>query len=80
MNVFWRRGYEATTLDDLTATMGIKRQSLYNSFGDKHSLYLEALRHYRALRREGLLACLSEYPVKESFRRLFTCIIDETTG
>ncbi len=77
MIVFWRQGYEATTLDDLTTAMNIKRQSLYNSFGDKHSLYLEALGHYRTLRAEGLLACLSEGPVRKGFDHLFACIIRE---
>lgn len=78
MTVFWRQGYEATTLDDLTEAMKIKRQSLYNSFGDKHSLYLEALQHYRDLRGQSMLACLSEKrSVKEGFRHLFSCIINE---
>ena len=44
--LFWERGYSATGLGELTEHMGIGRQSLYNTFGDKHSLYLEALAHY----------------------------------
>lgn len=46
--VFWDRGYEAASTDELLAAMGIGRQSMYNAFGDKHRLYLEALRHYQA--------------------------------
>ena len=46
MLVFWRKGYEATSLDDLTREMGIPRQSLYRFFGDKHTLFLRALEHY----------------------------------
>ena len=46
MNVFWRQGYEATSLDDLTAHMGIPRQSVYRSFTDKHTLFLKALESY----------------------------------
>jgi AcrR family transcriptional regulator len=44
--VFWGKNYEATTTGDLLARMGIARQSLYDTFGDKRGLYLEALRHY----------------------------------
>ncbi len=77
MTVFWRQGYEKASLDDLTAAMNIKRQSLYNSFGDKHSLYLEALKHYRALQGEGLLACLNQPSVREGFEKLFSLIVTE---
>lgn len=43
---FWSRGYEATSVRDLTAAMGIVGPSLYNTFGDKRSLYQRALAHY----------------------------------
>src|SRR5271163_996064 len=46
MNVFWEHGYEATSTDDLLRAMGIGRQSMYDAFGDKHRLYLEALQLY----------------------------------
>jgi TetR/AcrR family transcriptional regulator, transcriptional repressor for nem operon len=46
MNVFWEHGYEATSTDDLLKAMGIGRQSMYDAFGDKHRLYLEALQLY----------------------------------
>jgi TetR/AcrR family transcriptional repressor of nem operon len=45
--VFWAKGYAATSTEDLVAAMGIGRQSLYNAFGDKQSLYLEALERYQ---------------------------------
>src|SRR5947199_5777311 len=44
--VFWRRGYEGATLDDLTAAMGINRPSLYAAFGDKERLFRRALERY----------------------------------
>jgi TetR/AcrR family transcriptional repressor of nem operon len=43
---FWARGYEATSIRDLTRHMGITGASLYNAFGDKRSLYQRALDHY----------------------------------
>ena len=45
--LFWRKGYEATSIADLTAAMGIGSPSLYAAFGSKEALYAEALRHYR---------------------------------
>ena len=47
MHVFWRLGYEHTSLDLLMREMKIARQSLYDTFGDKRALYLKALRQYR---------------------------------
>lgn len=46
MDLFWRNGYEATSLTELTQEMGIGRQSLYNAFTDKHTLFVEAVEHY----------------------------------
>ena len=46
--VFWEKGFEATSTDDLVRAMGIGRQSMYDTFGDKHQLYLEALQLYEA--------------------------------
>jgi TetR/AcrR family transcriptional repressor of nem operon len=44
--LFWRRGYEATSIQDLVSGLGINRGSLYATFGGKRSLFLEALLHY----------------------------------
>ncbi len=46
MRVFWDRGYEGASLDDLTAAMGINRSSLYASFGDKERLFKLAIARY----------------------------------
>ncbi|MEM7600267.1 MAG: TetR/AcrR family transcriptional regulator [Verrucomicrobiota bacterium] len=46
MRVFWARGYEAAALSELTAAMGIGKQSLYNTFGNKRALFIEAIKHY----------------------------------
>ena len=46
MEVFWKKGYEKTSLDDLLEGMGIQRGSFYNTFGSKRETYLRALRRY----------------------------------
>jgi AcrR family transcriptional regulator len=48
MEVFWTRGYEATSLRDLVAAMGISKSSLYDTFGSKHELFLAAIDRYNA--------------------------------
>jgi TetR/AcrR family transcriptional repressor of nem operon len=48
MQHFWRCGYESTSLPELLKAMGIARQSLYDTFGSKRGLYINAIEHYRA--------------------------------
>jgi AcrR family transcriptional regulator len=47
MSVFWSKGYAATSTDDLLQAMKIGRQSMYDTFGDKKRLYVEALGRYQ---------------------------------
>ncbi|MFT4977470.1 MAG: TetR/AcrR family transcriptional repressor of nem operon [Myxococcota bacterium] len=46
MILFWERGFEAASVQDLTTAMGINRFSMYNTFDDKQTLFLTALDHY----------------------------------
>lgn len=46
MRVFWAKGYEGTSLDDLTRAMGINRSSLYSTFGDKEALFRMVMTRY----------------------------------
>src|SRR5258706_6133510 len=46
--VFWKKGFARTSTEDLVAAMGIGKQSLYDTFGDKRGLFLEALRTYNS--------------------------------
>ena len=48
MLLFWQHGYEATSLDDITTTLGIKPSSVYTAFGDKKRLFLAAVGMYLA--------------------------------
>ncbi len=58
MGAFWAQGYDATSMQDLVDCMGINRGSLYATFGDKRSLFIEALRRYDAVYRKGWVAKL----------------------
>jgi len=53
MDLFWQRGYEATSVQDLVERTGVGRRSMYDTFGDKHSLYLRALDRYIAAVEAG---------------------------
>src|ERR1700730_17257200 len=71
MHVFWRLGYENTSLDVLMAEMGIARQSLYDTFGDKRALYLKALAYYRDETNTSMRGLFSSVPtVKDGFAQL----------
>lgn len=47
MLVFWQQGYENTSMQNLVDAMGIHRRSIYDTFGDKHELFIQVLAHYR---------------------------------
>jgi TetR/AcrR family transcriptional repressor of nem operon len=79
MEVFWSRGYEAASIQDLVRHMGINRQSIYDTFGDKHSLYLQALDRYRQVEGRRLVELL-ERPgsVRKCLRQLFEEVVEKT--
>lgn len=60
LELFWERGYEATSMADLVEHMGVARASIYATFGGKRALYLKALDRYGELADPGLLAGLSQ--------------------
>jgi AcrR family transcriptional regulator len=64
LEVFWARGYEGATLDELTAAMGINRPSLYAAFGNKEQLFRKALDRYQS----GPLSFLTEALEKPTAR------------
>lgn len=69
--VFWDKGYEKTSLDALMQASGVARQSLYDTFGDKRSLYLLALARYRDTNHAALRARFaSGQPVRDNVSAL----------
>lgn len=47
MELFWLKGYHGTSMQDLVDAMGISRSSMYDTFGDKHAIFLAAFQHYK---------------------------------
>ncbi|MEU8277777.1 TetR/AcrR family transcriptional regulator [Microbispora bryophytorum] len=60
LDLFWRRGFEATSMADLVEHLGIGRASLYATFGGKHDLYVKALERYAQTRDPNLVELLSQ--------------------
>jgi TetR/AcrR family transcriptional repressor of nem operon len=77
MELFWERGYHATSIQDLVDHLGVNRQSLYDTFGGKDQLYLAALERYRALAALPVHQALArEGPVREVLQRFFSDFLD----
>ena len=79
LHVFWRKGYEGTTLTDLTEAMGINRPSLYAAFGNKEELFRKALDRYAE--RTGWLTgeALKEPTARAAVERLLRATADALT-
>src|SRR5947209_6869980 len=54
LDVFWKEGFAATSLDDLSAATGMNRPSLYGAFGDKRELYIKSYQSYRDRARQRM--------------------------
>lgn len=81
LELFWRRGYEATSMADLVEHLGIGRASIYATFGNKHELYLKALDRYGEARDPALLAQLSRPgPALPGVRAVVRQFAAEATG
>nr|WP_321291767.1 TetR/AcrR family transcriptional regulator [uncultured Trichococcus sp.] len=72
MGIFWKQGYEKTSIQDLVDQMGIHRRSLYDTFGDKHSLFVQTLERYESLIAAQIKKQITEeMTTVESIRKIF---------
>ena len=77
MDVFWRDGFAATSLDDVSAATGLNRPSLYGAFGDKRALYLKAYDQYRSRVNEQFRPLFAaREPLRPKLRRILTAALD----
>ena len=78
---FWHRGYEATSVRDLADKMGISAPSLYNAYGDKHALFVQALERYLDHSTRARIKRLEDsLPPKQAVRRFIAEIIERSVN
>jgi TetR/AcrR family transcriptional repressor of nem operon len=85
MRLFWERGYEKTSMQDLVSHMGIHKGSLYDTFGDKQSLYVKALKRYiemfeQSVKRPVKRRMDDTHSAKEAIRMLLEMAVQENDG
>jgi AcrR family transcriptional regulator len=71
MLLFWERGYEGTSIADLTQAMGLNPSSIYAAFGDKHALFSLAVKRYMEIRAQYATKALEAPTLKSVIRALF---------
>lgn len=78
MEAFWEHGFDATSLADITAATGVKKASLYATYGDKRRLFITALSRYQDEGLERVRAGLAAGgTVRESIQELFAGYVKE---
>jgi TetR/AcrR family transcriptional repressor of nem operon len=77
MLVFWEKGYEGTSIQDLERAMGLKRTSIYNAFGNKRRLFERIVACYKESVMAELVAAMDSAPdIREGVRRLLNGAIE----
>lgn len=77
MLVFWRKGYEATSLADLLKATGLSKSSLYATFNSKRYLFLAAFDDYRRARAKSMFSTLSEESPRLAIEKFFRMVISD---
>lgn len=78
LQVFWKKGYEGASVQDLVEATGLGRASLYGAFGDKQALFARTIERYRDRTRIESRLLDDEPSVKKGLDRLFRSWIDLT--
>lgn len=77
MNMFWQKGYEATSLADLLEAMGLSKSSLYAAFGGKRELFIAAFDAYREERTREMHHILDQGPARPAIARFFRKVVTD---
>jgi len=76
--LFWTKGYNGTSMDELTRVTGLSRSSIYNSFGGKHALFMRCLRYYLDDQQRQLYELAGRVkPVVQRIRAAFQYAVEE---
>lgn len=77
LDLFRKRGFAATSLDDLSEATGMNRPSLYGAFGDKRELYIKSYQRYREDARASMVEIFrQEMPVRQRLERIFASALN----
>lgn len=78
VGLFWKKGFHATSANDLVEHLGVSRSSLYDTFGDKRNLYIQALHQYRKrIIGKQLYLIETSTDLKETIEAIFSMIIEQ---
>jgi TetR/AcrR family transcriptional regulator, transcriptional repressor for nem operon len=81
VNLFWYKGYNGTSIQDLVDGLGISRSSLYDTYGDKHTLFMKALESYQTSASGAMCNIISNnVSAKAAIRRLLELTTLELVG
>lgn len=80
MAAFWAHGFEATSVADLVAATGVNRASLYDTYGDKRSLFLAALGTYADRHRRALAEFAATLAPRAALRAPFEALVAQAEG
>ena len=80
MNVFWTKGYEATSLCDLLQAMGLSKSSFYDTFGSKHEVFLDTITYYKKTRTSQITEVANlDSPARKLIESLFERAVSRIT-
>jgi TetR/AcrR family transcriptional repressor of nem operon len=80
MDVFWTKGYEATSLCDLLEAMGLSKSSFYDTFGSKHEVFLDTIEHYKKTMTAQITGLAKlEQPARKLIGSLFERAVSRIT-
>lgn len=78
-NLFWEKGYHATSMHDIVASMKLNRSSIYDTYGNKHDLFLKCLSHYAVFKENQYSkASLAKDNGIESLEYIIRDVVDQT--
>ncbi len=78
MELFWKKGYNGTSIQDLVEHLGINRASLYDTYGGKDALFEKTFEYYQQINAQKTKELLAQTPsVKEGLRNLFGLLIEQ---
>jgi TetR/AcrR family transcriptional regulator, transcriptional repressor for nem operon len=79
IELFWSQGYSGASMQDIVASLGLSRSSLYDTFGDKRQLFIAVLAQYQCQSEAYLRDLLtSEHDAKAGFQRLFDELVEKS--